>query len=113
MAGHVLPRILGRGRELTRRCVRIGFFLILSCAVGLCGSVLLVGLFLALHQKGFSVLLFDFQSHGESPGRGIMFGWLEALDAAAAVAFVRTRLPNASPPLAFPQAICAPYIVSI
>ena len=157
MAGDVLPRILGRGRELRRRCVRIGFFLILSGVVGLCGSVLAVGLFLArpltavigpppetlpgadsvriasasgsslsgwwiagrprggavvlmhgvrsnrtsmirraivLHQQGFSVLLFDFQSHGESPGGGITFGRLEARDAAAAVAFVRARLPG-------------------
>lgn len=48
-----------------------------------------------LHQNGFSVLLFDFQAHGESIGRKITFGHLEALDAAAAVNFIRTRLPNA------------------
>jgi fermentation-respiration switch protein FrsA (DUF1100 family) len=47
-----------------------------------------------LHQHGFAVLLFDFQAHGESPGRLITFGHLEALDAAAAVAFVRQHLPN-------------------
>jgi fermentation-respiration switch protein FrsA (DUF1100 family) len=46
------------------------------------------------HTEGFSVLLFDFQAHGESPGERITFGRLEALDAAAAVAFVRQRLPN-------------------
>ncbi len=142
---------------MRRRWVRTTFFLILLGGVGLCGSVLAVGLFLArpltavigappeslpgagtvriasasgsllsgwwiagqqgggivilmhgvrsnrtsmirraalLHQKGFSVLLFDFQSHGESSGRGITFGRLEALDAAAAVAFVRARLPE-------------------
>jgi alpha-beta hydrolase superfamily lysophospholipase len=43
---------------------------------------------------GFSVLLFDFQAHGESPGRRITFGRLEGLDAAAAVAFVRARAPG-------------------
>ena len=47
-----------------------------------------------LHSEGFAVLLFDFQAHGESPGRRITFGRLEGLDAAAAVAFVRQRLPN-------------------
>jgi len=47
-----------------------------------------------LHQKGFAVLLFDFQAHGDSPGRAITFGHLEALDAAAAVAFARQRLPE-------------------
>src|SRR5262245_24202674 len=44
-------------------------------------------------SAGFSVLLFDFQAHGESAGTRITFGRLEALDAAAAVAFVRQRLP--------------------
>jgi fermentation-respiration switch protein FrsA (DUF1100 family) len=40
------------------------------------------------------VLLFDFQAHGESPGRRIAFGHLEALDARAAVDFVRARAPR-------------------
>ena len=47
-----------------------------------------------LHSEGFAVLLFDFQAHGESPGQRITFGRLEGLDAAAAVAYVRQRLPN-------------------
>jgi fermentation-respiration switch protein FrsA (DUF1100 family) len=47
-----------------------------------------------LHESGFSVLLFDFQAHGESSGKRITFGHLEALDAAAAVAFAKARLPN-------------------
>jgi pimeloyl-ACP methyl ester carboxylesterase len=47
-----------------------------------------------LHSEGFAVLLFDFQAHGESSGQRITFGRLEGLDAAAAVAFVRRRLPN-------------------
>lgn len=46
------------------------------------------------HSSGFAVLLFDFQAHGESPGQRITFGRLEGLDAAAAVAFMRQRLPN-------------------
>ena len=46
-----------------------------------------------LQAAGFSVLLFDFQAHGESVGARITFGRLEGMDAAAAVAFVRQRLP--------------------
>jgi fermentation-respiration switch protein FrsA (DUF1100 family) len=46
-----------------------------------------------LQAAGFSVLLFDFQAHGESAGTRITFGRLEGMDAAAAVAFVRQRLP--------------------
>jgi len=44
-----------------------------------------------LHEAGYSVLLFDAQAHGESPGLRVTFGHLEALDAAAAVSFVKTR----------------------
>jgi uncharacterized protein len=47
-----------------------------------------------LHENGFSVLLFDFQAHGESVGSRITLGRLEALDARAAVEFVRHRLPD-------------------
>jgi fermentation-respiration switch protein FrsA (DUF1100 family) len=47
-----------------------------------------------LHGWGYSVLLFDFQAHGASPGRAITFGHLEALDAAAAIGFARHRLPD-------------------
>jgi len=47
-----------------------------------------------LHEHGFAVLLFDFQAEGESPGKHITFGHLEGLDAAAAVAFARQRLPG-------------------
>lgn len=42
---------------------------------------------------GFAVLAFDFQAHGESTGTRITFGYLEARDAGAAVAFMRRRLP--------------------
>jgi uncharacterized protein len=46
-----------------------------------------------LGSAGFSTLLFDFQAHGESTGTRNTFGRLEALDAHAAVSFVRRRLP--------------------
>ena len=47
-----------------------------------------------LHHAGYSVLLFDAQAHGESPGRQTSFGHLEALDAAAAVSFAQARAPD-------------------
>lgn len=47
-----------------------------------------------LHAHGFAVLLFDFQAHGESSGRRITFGHLEAMDAAAVLDFLRQRLPR-------------------
>ncbi len=47
-----------------------------------------------LHAHGFAVLLFDLQAHGESPGKHITFGRLEAMDAAAAVHWVRVCLPG-------------------
>ena len=48
-----------------------------------------------LSNAGYSVLLFDFQAHGESQGNNITFGYLESKDAQAAVEFVHSRLPNA------------------
>jgi uncharacterized protein len=47
-----------------------------------------------LHAEGFAVLLFDFQAHGESTGTRITFGHREGQDAAAAIAYLRVRLPN-------------------
>ncbi len=47
-----------------------------------------------LADRGTAVLLFDFQAHGESTGRRITFGKLEALDAAAAVRFARDHAPG-------------------
>lgn len=47
-----------------------------------------------LHEKGYGVLAFDFQAHGESLGRRITFGVLESEDAAAAVRFLRRRRPG-------------------
>ena|SRR5215831_18945351 len=42
-----------------------------------------------LHRHGFTVLLFDFQGHGENPGRSISFGYLESRDAGAALEYLR------------------------
>ena len=47
-----------------------------------------------LYKQGFSVLLFDFQAHGESPGRHITFGYLEAKDARAAFDYLRQVMPK-------------------
>ncbi len=47
-----------------------------------------------LSRAGYSVLLFDFQAHGESPGQHITFGHLESRDAQAAVRLVHERFPN-------------------
>jgi alpha-beta hydrolase superfamily lysophospholipase len=47
-----------------------------------------------LLQHGFSVLIFDFQAHGESPGRNITFGYLESRDARAAFDDLRRRAPG-------------------
>lgn len=47
-----------------------------------------------LNENGYSILMIDFQSHGESIGDGITFGYLEALDAEAAFTFLENKLPN-------------------
>jgi fermentation-respiration switch protein FrsA (DUF1100 family) len=47
-----------------------------------------------LSRAGFSVLLFDFQAHGESPGDQITFGYLESKDVQAAVEFMRANAPG-------------------
>ena len=47
-----------------------------------------------LHRAGYSVLMFDFQSHGETPGETQTFGFLEARDAVAAVGSLKRRLPD-------------------
>ena len=41
-----------------------------------------------LSHEGYSVLLFDFQAHGESPGQYITFGYRESEDAKAAIEFL-------------------------
>jgi fermentation-respiration switch protein FrsA (DUF1100 family) len=45
-------------------------------------------------EQGFSVLLFDFQAHGESPGTHITLGFLESRDARAALDLVHRELPG-------------------
>ncbi len=47
-----------------------------------------------LSHAGYSVLLFDFQAHGESAGEHITFGYLESRDAQAAVKFLRAYTPD-------------------
>lgn len=47
-----------------------------------------------LHAAGYSVVLIDFQSHGESPGQQVTVGHLEKHDARAAVEFARRTHPN-------------------
>ncbi|WP_430387520.1 alpha/beta hydrolase [Dyella sp. 20L07] len=47
-----------------------------------------------LHSLGYSVLLFDFQASGESTGELITVGYREALDATAAVSYMKSRLPH-------------------
>jgi len=47
-----------------------------------------------LSRAGYSVLLFDFQAHGESSGKQITFGALESKDAQAALEFLRQIAPG-------------------
>jgi len=47
-----------------------------------------------LSHSGYSVLLFDFQAHGESLGKHITFGYLESMDAQAAFNFIRENAPD-------------------
>src|SRR5262245_41725898 len=47
-----------------------------------------------LSRVGYTVLLFDFQASGESPGKHITFGYLESRDARAAVSYLRARAPG-------------------
>jgi len=47
-----------------------------------------------LHAAGYTVLIPDFQAHGESPGDRVTFGKLESLDAVAALAYLRARAPG-------------------
>jgi fermentation-respiration switch protein FrsA (DUF1100 family) len=47
-----------------------------------------------LSRAGYSVLLFDFQAHGESPGKRITLGYLESMDAQASIQYLRERNPD-------------------
>jgi fermentation-respiration switch protein FrsA (DUF1100 family) len=47
-----------------------------------------------LRKLGYSVLLFDFQAHGETRGQRITFGDLESRDVTAAIQYLHFRMPN-------------------
>jgi len=47
-----------------------------------------------LSRAGYSVLLFDFQAHGESDGKRVSFGYLESNDARAVINFLHINLPG-------------------
>jgi fermentation-respiration switch protein FrsA (DUF1100 family) len=47
-----------------------------------------------LQHTGYTVLSFDFQSHGESVGQRITFGRLESLDAMAAIDYAKRHFPG-------------------
>lgn len=47
-----------------------------------------------LHAAGYTVLLFDFQAHGESTGNRITNGYLESKDALAAMRLMREKAPG-------------------
>jgi pimeloyl-ACP methyl ester carboxylesterase len=47
-----------------------------------------------LLAQGYSVLLFDFQAHGQSKGARVTFGDLESRDVTAALQYLRHKLPN-------------------
>jgi uncharacterized protein len=46
-----------------------------------------------LRARGYSVLLVDFQAHGESRGSGVTFGDLESRDVTAAIHYLHHNLP--------------------
>lgn len=52
----------------------------------------MIGRAYMLRDAGYASLLFDFQAHGESPGKNITFGLKEAANARAAVNIARTQL---------------------
>jgi len=47
-----------------------------------------------LRARGFSVLLIDLQTHGETPGEQITLGWRESLDVEAALGWLKSRFPG-------------------
>ena len=47
-----------------------------------------------LRKAGYSVLAFDFQGCGESEGKILSFGYIESRDAAAAMKFIKQKLPS-------------------
>jgi uncharacterized protein len=53
-----------------------------------------------LYRAGYSLLLFDFRSSGQSEGRAVTIGALERLDLLGAVAYVRGRVDVGRSPIA-------------
>ncbi len=53
---------------------------------------------IALHEAGFSLLLFDFRAHGGSDGRVTSFGWREQRDLEGALAFLGSQPDVSSKP---------------
>src|ERR1044072_3642339 len=47
-----------------------------------------------LNRAGYSVMLFDFQGHGESTGDHITFGYLESKDAESALGLLQAAFPG-------------------
>jgi pimeloyl-ACP methyl ester carboxylesterase len=47
-----------------------------------------------LRARGYSLLLFDFQAHGENRGNRITYGDLESRDVTAAIQYLRHQLPD-------------------
>ena len=47
-----------------------------------------------LARAGYTVLLFDFQAHGESSGNHITFGYRESMDAQSAAMYLRANAPG-------------------
>ena len=47
-----------------------------------------------LHDAGFTVLVPDFEAHGESTGETVSYGAHESLDAAAALEFLKSAAPG-------------------
>jgi uncharacterized protein len=47
-----------------------------------------------LNEVGYTVLAFDFQAHGESPGEYISVGYLESQDARGAIEFLKHAAPG-------------------
>jgi uncharacterized protein len=47
-----------------------------------------------LCEEGYNTLCIDFRAQGESPGKHITMGYLEAMDAMSGVKFLRERFPG-------------------
>jgi fermentation-respiration switch protein FrsA (DUF1100 family) len=86
ISGHRLSGWLVRGRP------RVGAVLLLHGVRA--NRLQMLARARVLHRQGFTVLLFDFQAHGESEGRHITFGHIEAQDARAAFDLLRQKAPG-------------------